>query len=112
MEASNDYAAVMEARLVAFPDKEEIAAQLLTIQKLRVELEAACAKGQESSSEIEILEEKLARAEQEKLAAQGDAEVVREKCKRVLEGHDAAIRKESRRACDLLWKNMASSLTR
>lgn len=88
----------MEARLAAFPYKEEIAAQLLTIQKLCVELEAACAKGQESSSEIQILKEKLARVEQEKLAAQGDVEAVREKCKRILEDRNAAVWKESSQA--------------
>lgn len=44
MEASNDYAVLMEKRLAAFPDKEEVANHLLTIQKLRVELEAACVK--------------------------------------------------------------------
>ncbi|KAL0795959.1 hypothetical protein Bca101_067336 [Brassica carinata] len=86
------------ARLDAFPYKEEIAAQLLTIQKFCVELEAACAKGQESSSEIQILKEKLDRVEQEKLAAQGDVEAVWEKCKRILKDRNAAIRKESSRA--------------
>ena len=40
MEASNEYAAMMEKRLADFPSKEEIGSHLLTIPQLRGELEA------------------------------------------------------------------------
>ncbi|KAL0898928.1 hypothetical protein Bca101_082889 [Brassica carinata] len=67
MEESNDYAAQMEKRQADFPDKEEIANHLLTIQQLWVELEAARVKGQQYSGEVEDLTRKLNLAELEKL---------------------------------------------
>lgn len=54
MEASNDYAAEMEKRLAAIPNKEEVAGHLLTIQKLRAELEVARVNSQRSSNKVRI----------------------------------------------------------
>ncbi|KAL0885859.1 hypothetical protein Bca101_009842 [Brassica carinata] len=102
MEASNEYAALMEACISAFPDKEDIAGHMLTIQRLRADLEAAQTEGQKSTREVAVLMEKLAVAEQKRLEAQSDVEAMNMKCKRALEGRDAAVRRGSRRACQLL----------
>ncbi|KAG2312117.1 hypothetical protein Bca52824_023674 [Brassica carinata] len=85
MEASNDYAAEMEKRLAAIPNKEEVAGHLLTIQKLRAELEVARVNSQRSSNK-------------EKTIALRDVEAIQEKCKRVFEGRDAFVRKACHRA--------------
>ncbi|KAF3527275.1 hypothetical protein DY000_02037505 [Brassica cretica] len=52
MEASNEYAALMEKRLADFPSKEEVGGHLLTIQQLRGELEAV--RVTEKHREVEI----------------------------------------------------------
>ncbi|KAG2265378.1 hypothetical protein Bca52824_072457 [Brassica carinata] len=67
MEASNDYAALMEGRLENFPSKEEIAGHLLTIQQLRGELGAAREAERQREVEIEQLKKKLVAAEAEKV---------------------------------------------
>ncbi|KAF2551601.1 hypothetical protein F2Q68_00035931 [Brassica cretica] len=66
MEASNDYAALMEGRLANFTSKEEIAGHLLTIQQLRGELDAAREAERQHEVEIEELKKKVAAAEAEK----------------------------------------------
>lgn len=53
MEAGNEYAALMEARLADFLIREEIGGHLLTIQQLRIELEAARVKEQQHEKEVE-----------------------------------------------------------
>ncbi|KAG2266897.1 hypothetical protein Bca4012_075625 [Brassica carinata] len=65
MEASNEYAALMEGRLANFPSKEEIAGHLLTIQQLR-----------------------------EKVAIQSDLDSMKEKHRREIEGRDRQARKD------------------
>ncbi|KAF3488201.1 hypothetical protein F2Q69_00054538 [Brassica cretica] len=67
MEASNDYAALMEGRLENFPSKEEIAGHLLTIQQLRGELGAA---------------------------RESDLDSMKEKYRREIEGRDRKARKD------------------
>lgn len=59
MEASNEFAALMEARLADFPSWEEIENHLLSIQQIRVDLEAARAKEQQYGKEVEELKERL-----------------------------------------------------
>lgn len=108
MEASNDYSAQMEKRLADFPDKEEIANHLLTIQQLRVELEAARVKGLKYSGEVEDLTRKLNLADQEKVVAQHDLEAMGEKCKIVLEVRDVLVRRACHRARRFLAKEWRS----
>ncbi|KAF3589622.1 hypothetical protein F2Q69_00028182 [Brassica cretica] len=68
MEASNEYAALMERRLADFVSKEEVGSHLLMIQQLRGELEAVRVTEQQREVEIEGLQRKLATAETEKIA--------------------------------------------
>ncbi|KAF3590881.1 hypothetical protein DY000_02024750 [Brassica cretica] len=65
MEASNDYAALMEGRLANFSSKEEIAGHLLTIQQLR-----------------------------EMVVVQSDLDSMKEKYRREIEGRDRKARKD------------------
>ena len=88
MEASNDYAALMEGRLANFPSKEEIAGHLLTIQQLRGELGAALEAERQREVEIEELKKKLAAAEAEKVVVQSDLDSMKEKYRREIEGRD------------------------
>ncbi|KAL0649618.1 hypothetical protein Bca4012_092309 [Brassica carinata] len=92
MEASNQYAALMEGRLANFASKEEIAGHLLTIQQLRGELEVAWEVERQRKAEIEESKKKLAAAEVEKVAIQSDLDSMKEKHRREIEGRD-------RRAC-------------
>lgn len=78
-----------------FPDKEEIANYLRTIQQLHVGLEAANVNGRQYSGEVEDLSRNLNLTEKEKAVAQSNLEAMGEKCKRVLEGCDVMVR----RAC-------------
>ncbi|XP_048604758.1 uncharacterized protein LOC125582223 [Brassica napus] len=72
MEASNEYAALMEKRLADFPSKEEAGGHLLTIQQLR--------------GELETVREKLVATEAEKVALQTDLDLMKEKHRREIEG--------------------------
>ncbi|KAF2547433.1 hypothetical protein F2Q70_00021155 [Brassica cretica] len=94
MEASNEYAALMERRLADFLSKEEVGSHLLMIQQLRGELEAVRVTEQQREVEIEGLQRKLAAAETEKIAVQKDLDSMKEKHRREIEGRDAAARKE------------------
>ncbi|KAH0868763.1 hypothetical protein HID58_075785, partial [Brassica napus] len=62
MEASNEYATLMEKQLADFPSKEQVGSHLLTIQQLRGELEAVRVMEQQRDVEIEGLKGKLAAA--------------------------------------------------
>ena len=55
MEASNEYATLMEKRLADFPRKEEVEGHLLTIQQLRGELEAVRVTEKQRGVEVEGL---------------------------------------------------------
>ncbi|KAF3501468.1 hypothetical protein F2Q69_00040355 [Brassica cretica] len=103
MEASNEYAALMERRLADFPSKKEVGSHLLTIQQLRGELEAVQVTEQQREVEIEGLKGKLAAAETEKVAVQNDLDLMKEKHRREIEGCDAAGRKE----CNLARLSLA-----
>jgi len=94
MEASNDYAALMEGRLANFPSKEEIAGHLLTIQQLRGELDAAREAERQREVDFEELKKKLAAAEAEKVVAQSDLNSMEEKYRREIEGRDRKARKD------------------
>ncbi|KAF3519593.1 hypothetical protein DY000_02060377 [Brassica cretica] len=94
MEASNDYAALMEGRLENFPSKEEIAGHLLTIQQLRGELDAAREAERQREVEIEELKKKLAAVEAEKVIVQSDLDSMKEKYRREIEGWDRKARKD------------------
>ncbi|KAG2270347.1 hypothetical protein Bca52824_064902 [Brassica carinata] len=94
MEASNEYAALMEVLLANFPSKEEIAVHLLTIQQLRGELEVAREVERQREAEIEELKRKLAAAEAEKVAIQSDLDSMKEKHWREIEGRDRQARKD------------------
>ncbi|XP_048619866.1 uncharacterized protein LOC106354951 [Brassica napus] len=99
MEASNEYANLMEGRLANFPSKEEIAGHLLTIQQLRGELEVAREADRQREAEIEESKRKLAAAEAEKVAIQSDLDSMKEKHRREIEGRDRQARKERHLAC-------------
>ncbi|KAF3541155.1 hypothetical protein F2Q69_00020968 [Brassica cretica] len=94
MEASNDYAALMEGRLTNFPSKEEIAGNLLTIQQLRGELDTAREAERQSEVDFEELRKKMATAEAEKVIAQRDLNSMEEKYRRDIEGRDRKARKD------------------
>ncbi|KAF3539820.1 hypothetical protein F2Q69_00022333 [Brassica cretica] len=94
MEASNDYAALMEGRLANFPSKEEIVGHLLTIQQLRGELDAAREAERQREVEIEELKKKLAAAEAEKVVVQSDLDSMKEKYRGEIEGRDRKARKD------------------
>ncbi|KAF3513823.1 hypothetical protein F2Q69_00005377 [Brassica cretica] len=94
MEASNDYAALMEGRFANFPSKEEIAGHLLTIQQLRGELDAAREAERQRKVEIEKLKKKLAAAEAERVVVQSDLDSMKEKYRREIEGRDRNARKD------------------
>ncbi|WZZ77933.1 hypothetical protein YC2023_098505 [Brassica napus] len=94
MEASNQYAALMEGRLANFASKEEIAGHLLTIQQLRGELEVAREVEMQRKAEIEESKKKLAAAEAEKVAIQSDLDSMKEKHRREIEGRDRRARKD------------------
>ncbi|KAG2266378.1 hypothetical protein Bca52824_073457 [Brassica carinata] len=80
MEASNEYAALMERRLADFPSKEEVGSHLLTIQQLRGVLEAVRVTEQQREVEIQGLKGKLAAAETEKVSIEGRDTVTRKEC--------------------------------
>ncbi|KAF2544859.1 hypothetical protein F2Q70_00022080 [Brassica cretica] len=94
MEASNEYAALMEGLLANFPSKEEIAVHLLTIQQLRGELEVAWEVERQREEEIEESKRKLAAAEAEKVAIQSHLDSMKEKHWREIEGRDRQARKD------------------
>ncbi|KAG2247382.1 hypothetical protein Bca52824_087010 [Brassica carinata] len=94
MEASNEYAALMEGRLANFPSKEEIAGHFLTIQQLRGELEVAREAERQREAEIEESKRKLAAAEAGKVAIQSDLDSMKEKHRREIEGRDRQARKD------------------
>ncbi|KAH0898110.1 hypothetical protein HID58_047678 [Brassica napus] len=94
MDASNDYAALMEGRLANFPSKEEIAGHLLTIQQLRGELDTAREVERQREVDFEELKKKLAAAEAEKVVAQSNLNSMEEKNKREMEGRDRRARKD------------------
>ncbi|WZZ64492.1 hypothetical protein YC2023_075862 [Brassica napus] len=92
MEASNEYADLMERRLADFPSKEEVGGHLLTIQQLRGELEAVRVTEQQREVEIEGLKGKFVVAETKKKKHMPE-----------IEGRDAATRKE----CNLARRSLA-----
>ena len=94
MEASNEYATLMEKQLADFLSKEEVGSHLLTIQQLQGELEAVRVTEQQRDVEIEGSKGKLAAAEMEKVAVQNDLDSMKEKHRREIEGRDTAARKE------------------
>ncbi|KAF3528083.1 hypothetical protein DY000_02040960 [Brassica cretica] len=94
MEASNEYAALMEGRLANFPCKEEIAGHFLTIQQLRGELEVAREAERQREAEIEESKRKLAAAEAAKVTIQSVLDSMKEKLRREIEGRDRQARKD------------------
>ena len=94
MEASNEYAALMERRLANFASKEEIAGHLLTIQQLRGELEVAREVERQREAGIKESKKNLAAAEAEKVAIQSDFDSMKEKHRREIEGRDRRARKD------------------
>ena len=78
MEASNEYAALMEKRLADFPSKEEAGGHLLTIQQLRGELETVRVTEKQRVVEVEGLKGKLVATEVEKVALQTDLDLMKE----------------------------------
>ncbi|KAF2616759.1 hypothetical protein F2Q68_00039914 [Brassica cretica] len=94
MEASNEYATLMERRLADFPRKEEVEGNLLTIQKLQGELEAVRVTEKQRGVEVEGLKGKLSATETEKVANQNDLDSMKEKHRREIKSCDAAARKE------------------
>ena len=103
MEASNDYAALMEKRLADFPSKEEVGSHLLSIQQLQGELEAVRVTELQGAVEIEGLKGKLPAVETEKVAVQNDLHSMKEKHRQEIEGRDAETRKE----CNLAPPSLA-----
>ncbi|KAF2534827.1 hypothetical protein F2Q70_00029768 [Brassica cretica] len=103
MEASNEYAALMERRLADFPSKEEVGSHLLTIQQLRGVLEAVRVTEQQREVEIQGLKGKLAAPETEKVSVQNDLDSMKEKHRREIEGRDTVTRKE----CNLARRSLA-----
>ncbi|KAF2584561.1 hypothetical protein F2Q70_00036475 [Brassica cretica] len=99
MEASNEYATLMEKQLADFLSKEEVGSHLLTIHQLQGELEAVRVTEQQRDVEIEGSKGKLAAAEMEKVALLNDLDSMKEKHTREIEGRDAAARKERDLAC-------------
>ncbi|XP_048615736.1 uncharacterized protein LOC125588441 [Brassica napus] len=91
MEASNEYAALMEGRLANFASKEEIAGHLLTIQQLRGELEVAREVERQCEAEIEESKKKLAAAEAGKVTIQSNLDSMKEKHRREIEGRDRVL---------------------
>ncbi|KAF3610379.1 hypothetical protein DY000_02049524 [Brassica cretica] len=94
MEASCEYAALMEGRLAYFTNKEEIAGHLFTIQQLRGELEASREVERQREAEIEESKRKLVVAEAEKVAIQSNLDSMKEKHRREIEGQDRKARKD------------------
>ncbi|KAF2606566.1 hypothetical protein F2Q68_00044977 [Brassica cretica] len=91
MEASNEYAALMEGRLANFASKEEIAGHVLTIQQLRGELEVAREVERQREAEIEESKKKLAAAEAGKVAIQSNLDSMKENHRREIEGRDRVL---------------------
>ncbi|KAF3526939.1 hypothetical protein F2Q69_00049194 [Brassica cretica] len=98
MEASNEYAALMEGRLANFASKEEIAGHLLLIQQLRGELQVAREVERQHKAEIEESKKKLAAAEAGKVAIQSDLDSMKEKHRREIKGRDRRARKDRHHA--------------
>ena len=94
MEASNEYAALMEKRLADFPSKEEVGGHLLMIQQLRGELETVRVTEQQREVEVEGLKGELVATEAEKVALQTDLDLMKEKHRREIEGCKATTLKE------------------
>ncbi|KAJ4889387.1 Uncharacterized protein Rs2_29135 [Raphanus sativus] len=117
MEASNEYAALMEERLANFPTREELDGQLTLIQHLRSKLSASQASEQQRAKEVEDLKvlltantaEKVA-LEEEKVALEGDLESLKAKFKRDAELRDKAARRKKRAACRLVAKGYDAAL--
>ena len=97
MEASNEYAALMERRLADLPSKEVVGGHLHTIQQLRGELEAGRVMEKQHEVEVEGL----------KVVVQHDLDSMKEKHRQEIEGRDAAARKE----CNLARHSLARNMT-
>ncbi|KAF3572646.1 hypothetical protein F2Q69_00059576 [Brassica cretica] len=105
MEASNEYAALMERRLADLPSKEVVGGHLHTIQQLRGELETVRVTEKQREVEVEGLKGKLAATEAEKVSVQNDLDLMKGKHRREIEGRDAAARKEHNLALrSLAWE--------
>ncbi|KAH0910792.1 hypothetical protein HID58_034113 [Brassica napus] len=99
MEASNEYAALMEKRSADIPCKEEVGGHLLMIQQLRGELEIVRVIEKQREVEVEGLKGKLFATEAEKVALQTDLDSMEEKHRREIEGCKATALKERNLAC-------------
>ena len=94
MEASNDYAALMEGWLASFPSKEEVVGHLLTIQQLWGELDTAREAERQREVDFEELRKKMAAAEAEKVLAQSDLNSMEKKYRQEIDGRDRKARKD------------------
>ncbi|KAJ4901845.1 Uncharacterized protein Rs2_15796 [Raphanus sativus] len=94
MEASNEYAALMEARLANFQSREELEGQFLIIQQLQSKLSASQANEQHRVKEFEDLNAALAAGESDKVAIMGDFDSLKEKFKREAENREKTVQKE------------------
>ncbi|KAJ4906334.1 Uncharacterized protein Rs2_09992 [Raphanus sativus] len=110
MEASNEYAALMEERLANFPSREELEGQLTLIQQLRSNLSVSQASEQQRAKEVEDLKVLLTASEAEKVALTGDLDSLKEKYRREAEGREKAARKERQAACRLIVKGYEAAL--
>ena len=78
MEASNEYAGLVEKHLADFSSKVEVGSHLLTIQQLRGELETVRVTEKQRVVEVEGLKGKLVATEVEKVALQTDLDLMKE----------------------------------
>ncbi|KAJ4894763.1 Uncharacterized protein Rs2_21557 [Raphanus sativus] len=89
----------MEAQLADFSSRDDIGGHLLTIQQLRIELEATRVEEQQREKEVEELKERLAASEVEKVAIRVDLDSMKEKFKWEIERRNVAACRERRLAC-------------
>ncbi|XP_018459168.1 meiosis-specific protein ASY2-like [Raphanus sativus] len=131
MEASNEYAALMEERLANFPSQEEVAGHLNLIQKLRSKLSASHASEQERAKQVVdlkvlltakatekvtleeekiMLEKEKVVLEKEKVAMEADLESLKAKFRRDAELRERVARREMLAACWLVAKGYDAAL--
>ncbi|KAJ4871175.1 Uncharacterized protein Rs2_47203 [Raphanus sativus] len=94
MEASNEYAALMEERWANFPSQEEVAAT----EKVALEEEKI------------VLEKEKVVLEKEKVAMEADLESLKAKFRRDAELRERVARRERRAACRLVAKGYDAAL--
>ncbi|XP_018453742.1 meiosis-specific protein ASY2-like [Raphanus sativus] len=138
MEASNEYAALMEERLANFPSREEVEGHLTLIQQSRSKLSASQASEQErmkqvvdlkvlltatATENVALEEEKIALEKEkitleeekvalgkEKVAMEADLESLKAKFRREAELRERVARRERRAACRLVAKGYDAAL--